>query len=446
MKKTARLRKIFAYTASFSLVATNFLGVLAPTTGPFKVEKVIANGNGLVVTKSVNKTDVWRDIPEDRLVEYSITVENTESCADAPLDVMLVMDRSGSMDDDTVWVPGYCVGHDGYDEYWCNYFGWTWIAGYWQNPIQPLSDSINSAKGFVDLLDDTKDYVGLVSYSTSATLDQGLTSNHSAVKTAIEAMVADGSTNIGAAIDIAHNEITAHGRQGSPDYASPVIILMTDGLANVGSPTPELYAENQALEAKAAGIRIITIGLGDEINGNWLRDNVATSPSDYYYAPTSSDLDSIYADIQATLVGNSIETVLTDDISDILVDADLWEASITNGGVFDGMDTITWDLGTLYCNVVDRLAVNGGMTNAATVRFSVIVHDDAPDGDIMDNMAVATNLGSSYAESNVVHTNIHALDKWDDVDPVAPGDVFTYTIQPSQEQAGNLMTQVKNGH
>ncbi len=420
MKKTARLRKIFAYTASISLVLANFLGLLAPIS-VFPVEKAFANGDGLVVTKTVNNTDVWRDLPEDRLVEYSITVENTEACDEGPVDVMLVMDRSRTMDDDT-----YCEGPldplAQESKVRCESYGGTWF-------LQPITDSKDSAKYFVDLLDNTKDYVGLVSYATTASLDHGLSNDYNGVKIAIDGMTANGWTNIGQAISLAHAEFLLNGRPGDPDYAVPVIILMTDGRANVDEAdnagldpiheaAGEAYAEAMAVLAKADGIRIITIGLGDETNEDWLRDTIATSPSDYYHAPDSSGLVAIYESIQASFGGDSISTVLTDDISDILLDADFWYAS--DGGTFDGVNTVTWDLGTLLCK-------NGELTSK-TVYFSVVVHDDAPDGDVMDNMAVTTNLGGSSAQSNVVHTTIHALDKVDDIDPVVPGDLLTYTI------------------
>ena len=410
------MKRTFSAITTTILALSNFLGVVPQLQG-YVVSEVAANGNGLVVTKSVDKTDVWRDLPEDRLVQYEITVENSDACANAPIDAMLVMDRSGSMDDDTdsPYCEGYMGGMEPTFEAWCIMAGGTWIV----SPEQPLQDAKNAAKDFIDLLSSPTDYAGLVSYSDTATLDYGLTSNHGAVKTAIDAMTADGMTNLGHAIDLAHGEFSTNGRQGAPDYAVPVMIVLTDGKANVGFPDGETYAEVEVAEAKAAGIRVIAIGLGDDVNGTWLENEIASSPSDYYYAPDGSDLADIFASIQATL-GDSLETVLTDDISDILLDADFFAADM--GGIFDGVDTITWDLGTLFC-------MNDRGPSSKTVHFSVVVRDDAPDGDIMDNMATATNLGGSIADSNTVHTEIHTLGKWDSDDPVNPEQIFTYTLE-----------------
>ena len=80
-----------------------------------------------------------------------------------PLEVMLVLDRSGSM------------GEDG---------------------GAPLAALKTAAKLLVDQLDPTLDRVGLTSYSTTATLNNALTSDFASVKTAIDRLTASGYTNI----------------------------------------------------------------------------------------------------------------------------------------------------------------------------------------------------------------------------------------------------------
>lgn len=368
--------------------------------------------NGLSISKSVNKNVVYPDFPEDRKIDYEIVVENTVACSEAPLDIMLVLDRSGSMDDDS-----YCVGNGSTSEFWCEWFGGTWVD-------DPLQSAKNSAKDFVDLLNPARDKVGLVSYSTNATLDHALSDDYVSVKADIEAMSADGWTNIGQGLELARGELNANGRTD----AVPVIILLTDGIANVnesGTGTPdetggEAYAQNQASLADAEGTRVIVIGLGDGVNEECLRDNIATSPSDYYYAPTGGDLAAIYASIQATL-GDSIDTVVTDDISAMLSYVEFFDADM--GGTFNpGTGVVTWDLGTLYC-------MNDRGASGATVHFSVVVKGDAPKGTVLDNMANVSNLAGASVNSNHVFTTVMGLEKYDTTDPVSPGDIFGYEIE-----------------
>lgn len=90
-------------------------------------------------------------------IRLEVVGDGDPSTVRRPLDVMLVLDRSGSMDD----------------------------AG--GSPPEPITSAKNAAKLLVDTLDPAQDQVGLVSYATTASLDRTLTSNLAAVKTAIDA-------------------------------------------------------------------------------------------------------------------------------------------------------------------------------------------------------------------------------------------------------------------
>ena len=173
-----------------------------------------------------------------------------------PLDIVLTVDRSGSMDG------------------------------------QPLTDAKNAAKSFLGYLDPSVDKVALVSFSGSARLDQGLTHNFDLVRTALDQLSAGGNTAIGDAIKKAANEL---GSSRHRQNAASVIILLSDGDNTTGSNPLQ-----QAQAAKNQGIRIITIGLGDSVNETLLQQ-IASSTSDYYFAPNSSDLQAIYRSIAGSI-------------------------------------------------------------------------------------------------------------------------------------------------
>lgn len=193
-----------------------------------------------------------------------------------PADVMLVLDRSGSM------------------------------SG------QPIQDAKAAAKSFVDRMDLSMDQVGLVSFATSATLDQTLTQMAGPVRTAIDGLSADGTTNIADSLTLAQGEL-ASGRHRAANQ--PVLILMSDGRPNVGSD-PSGAARAAATAAKAAGTRIFAIGLGNDIDPNLMRD-LASSPSDYFFAPDSSQLDAIYQQIAGAIGGSPATNItIVDRLSD----------------------------------------------------------------------------------------------------------------------------------
>jgi hypothetical protein len=76
------------------------------------------------------------------------------------------------------------------------------------------------------------------------------------------------------------------------DWPTPLSVL-TDGLSN---PRPASEAVERAAEAKAEGVVIHTIGLGDTLDFKAL-EAMASRPDDSHRAPDGEDLAAIYAQI-----------------------------------------------------------------------------------------------------------------------------------------------------
>jgi len=129
-----------------------------------------------------------------------------------PIDVVLVIDRSGSMSGTDV------------------------------SPTRMVAAQA-AANDFVDQMNLARDRVALVSFAFDATLDQGLTDDPAEIKGAINSLSADGATNMRLAYYTAIKYLKEHGR---PD-AVKAVILMGDGDWNYhGSPLAKGigYADN----------------------------------------------------------------------------------------------------------------------------------------------------------------------------------------------------------
>jgi len=195
-----------------------------------------------------------------------------------PADVMVILDRSGSMNDDN------------------------------DTPPQPLRDVIESAQTFLEMLAN-KDMSGLVSFATDATLDASLTSDLSTVRTAIGDIKIDNPdneqhTNISAGIETAYNELSS-GRGN--DESAKMIVLLTDGIATRPLPpdgenndASDKYAQKQALKiadkARADGMEVFVIGLGDSVDKEFLKQ-LAGDDLHFSFSPTTDDLGEIYEDV-----------------------------------------------------------------------------------------------------------------------------------------------------
>ncbi|MEZ3165133.1 vWA domain-containing protein [Halorubrum sp. RMP-47] len=145
----------------------------------------------------------------------------------------------------------------------------------------------SAATSFVGNLS-VPDEAAAISFSSGTSLDQELTTNYSAVQTAINNYTATGSTNVAGGIDLAQTELTS-GANATPG-ASKVMIVLTDGFENIGD------ARTAATAAKNAGTRIFGIGLGSSVDTSLVTD-ISSSPGDAFFAPDPADLDTVYAEI-----------------------------------------------------------------------------------------------------------------------------------------------------
>jgi Ca-activated chloride channel homolog len=181
-------------------------------------------------------------------------------------DIVLVVDRSGSMND-------------------FNKF-----------------NELRSAVGvFISILDSSpvEERVGLASYSTTETEDVQLTDNLPLINNAFLRMPVDGFTNISGGID-AGGRIMARGR--SRDFVERTMIVLTDGLQNRGRPA-RIAAQEQA----ALGTTIHAITFGTDADQSSMRDIAQIGGGRFFHANNGAQLRQVFEEIALTL-----STILTE--------------------------------------------------------------------------------------------------------------------------------------
>jgi hypothetical protein len=182
-----------------------------------------------------------------------------------------------------------------------------------------------AAKQVVDRLAEISDLdrVGVVSFNSSARTRIPLTSlvvssNVDAVKSAIDAVVASGGTDIGAGASLGIDELT----RGAPAGRPRVMILMTDGIGS--------YSDTITTRAANEGIVIYTVGLGFGIDEALLRRIATGTGGRYFSAPSAADLVAAFAEI-----GKVIRDDGTDTDGDSLTDCEEENGMLTTWGMFD---------------------------------------------------------------------------------------------------------------
>jgi len=178
----------------------------------------------------------------------------------SPLDIILILDHSGSMND---------------------------FLGTFLGSGSKMENAKKAAKQFVATVGLGTDQVGIVQFNEQAALVQSLTANRQDLEKAIDSIRAGGGTTIESGIEVAQKELDSSRHRKETER---VVVLLTDGRNESSDDKNALAA---AAKVKSAGIRLITIGLGTDVNETLLRQMAAQS-SDYYFAPDARDLAKIY--------------------------------------------------------------------------------------------------------------------------------------------------------
>jgi len=160
-----------------------------------------------------------------------------------------------------------------------------------------IADAKRAASRFVDQLTfDGGDEAQVIAFDSDVTVVQRWANEAGPLRSAIDGLVAGGSTALwGATIEAVE--------QTEPRVGRSVVIVLTDGNDTASSSTLE-QATNVA---QTSGVPVYTIGLGvgsgSALNETPLQNLAAETGGTYFRAPDSDDLATIYRRIQQSITG-----------------------------------------------------------------------------------------------------------------------------------------------
>lgn len=173
----------------------------------------------------------------------------------APLNIAIVIDKSGSM------------------------------AG------EKIQNARNAAKYIIDQLH-SNDYVSIITYSTGVELLQAPTRviNPDVIKNKIDRIYSNGGTNLMGGAQRGYDEVRRNYKSG---YINRVLLL-SDGQANEGITDPNQIDKIVRNQNNMYGVSISTFGLGVDYNEDLMTAMAESGNGNYYYIPNAAGIAAVF--------------------------------------------------------------------------------------------------------------------------------------------------------
>lgn len=226
---------------------------------------------GAIAFKSADPTEVEWGEP----VEVQLVVDGVCPADDETVDVVLTLDRSGSM------------------------YG------------RKLQAAREAGINFVLNVDGPRSRIGVTTFSNGAEEVQALSEDKAQIVRSIASLEAGGSTNVVAGLSQARQTMMAAGPNPG---AAKVIVFLSDGRHSIGA-VPLRYLDDVITSVRRDEIRVFTIGLGADADRDTLK-RMATDASHYYSSPSEDELGEIYAQIAGRIAASPLfrEITVTDRV------------------------------------------------------------------------------------------------------------------------------------
>ena len=150
------------------------------------------------------------------------------------------------------------------------------------------------------------DIISIVGFDSSAEVlfPAGQVGNGANVRRAIECLAPGGSTNLHSGLMVGYGQALRYFRPGATNR----VILLTDGIANTGVTDPNRIAAESA-KINGQGVDLSTIGVGLELNNDLLRTLARAGRGLYHFISDAKDINKVFVNEVQSLISSVAKTV-----------------------------------------------------------------------------------------------------------------------------------------
>ena len=151
---------------------------------------------------------------------------------------------------------------------------------------EPMNQARNAMRDFVQTLEPT-DYVGIVTFSNAVTNLQPFTTDRSQLTNAISNLQPVGETAL------YDGMLAASAQMAEAPTRRQLMVLLSDGRATLGLPNREA-----SIQAAVTGeVGVVAVGLGSDLDTQYLNQLATSTNGRYLAAPTPASLRQAYQDL-----------------------------------------------------------------------------------------------------------------------------------------------------
>lgn len=252
--------KILAFFTFITAVLVSYFTIFQPVI-PLKVQTASANSNVnsdnplIKFSSFVNNNYYYNN--NSIYLYIDIDAQKIERVSKTPLNISVVIDRSGSMSE--------------------------------KNKLDYVKKAVNY------IIDETgpNDYISIVTYDDNVDVLQriNLINNKFELKKAVNDLKPGGFTNLSGGLFEGYDQINYNYKRG---YVNKVFLL-SDGIANRGITDRFELSELVKEKTRRDGITISTFGVGNDFNENLMTVIAEYGNGNYYYIKNSADIPEIFA-------------------------------------------------------------------------------------------------------------------------------------------------------